>query len=61
MGEKWKCKMVGFQLSYGIANLGETFKGNMQDSPSTLRLSRHGWEMKMQNDGLPVTTLEMLT
>ena len=48
------CKIVGYQLSYGIANLGKSSKGKMQDWPSTLRLSRYGWVMNVQNSELPV-------
>ena len=57
MGKKWMCKMVGYQSSYGIANLGKSLKGGMQDWPSTLTLSRHGLEMNVQNGGLPVILL----
>ena len=45
---------MGYQLSYGIPNLGKSLKGKMQDWPSTLRLSRHGQEINVQNGGLPV-------
>ena len=49
--------MMGYQLSYGIANLGKSLKGKMQDWPSTLTLSRHGLEMNVQNGGFPVILL----
>ena len=51
-GEKWKWNMMGYQLSDGNANLGESLKG--KDWPSTPRFSLHAWKLKVQNDGLPV-------
>ena len=48
---------MGYQLSYGIPNLGKSLKGKMQDWPSTLTLSRHGLKMNVQNGGLPVILL----
>ena len=30
MGKKWMCKMMGYKLSYRIANLGKSLKGDMQ-------------------------------
>ena len=46
--------MMGYKLSYRIANLGKSLKGKMQDWPSTLRPSRHGYKMNVQNGGLQV-------
>ena len=53
-GKKWKWKIMGYQLSDGNANWGGSLKWKIQDWPSTLRLSRQGWEMKVKYDGLPV-------